>query len=82
MAHRECIKCEEEKDSKEFYKSSPHVCRDCRNTRSKETRKETKATQTSLLLEIRDDQQAMAEQIHGLNKELASIRKALKKLSK
>lgn len=82
MVQKKCKVCKKMKDAKEdFYKSSGLTCCKCKNKQSAANAKEAKGLQAMLLLEVRDNQLAMMEQMDEMEKEMGKLRKALKQLA-
>lgn len=92
MARLKCGKCKVKKDEDEFYKSSPHTCKDCCKAASvifKEKNKvQLKATlrllvvqQDSIHEKLEKHIEKQERHIEKQDEELRQIRKMLKKMS-
>lgn len=82
MVKKVCKVCGEEKDSENgFYKTSGLTCRECKKEKTAAAKIEAKQNAASLLSELLHEQQEIKSQMKAIEKEMAKLTKAMKKLS-
>jgi hypothetical protein len=86
MVSKVCKICGDRKDAeKDFYKGGGLTCRSCKSKYVVDRAREVKGVNTEMLVEILDNQRSMKEEllerIDEMEREMAKMRKALKKLT-
>jgi transposase-like protein len=85
MVDKVCKECGNTKhETRDFYRSSGRTCKECKKKRSKENKENAKSKTTQLLRDMLEEQKAINQELRihmdEMEKELAKIRKSLRKL--